>query len=178
MREKAQADVETMRQKVLAEADERARRQRVIILAPVEVEGQREVLRSQEEVVQGVFQEALERLRSRQGYDCDAAPADLTVQAVVQMEGDRFRVAVHPEDRSRLSDTFLRSVVERIRQADGRHVVLEPVWDQTVPGGVVVTGSDGRQTVDNTFHERLRRMTGELRLEVAPILFGSGGGRR
>jgi len=170
-REAAQA----MREKVMSEAQRRADWVRQTRLATVESEVKREKLKAQEEMIRNGAKEALARLSKMGSEEVRDALGQLTVEAVGQMSGSAFVVQANAAQHERLTEDFLRETASEIERTLGRKVSLKrgkEIASKEVSGGVVVTGEDGHEMVDNTFEERLKREMGHLRVSLAGILFG------
>ena len=148
-----------------AAARERAERQCRRVLADLPHQEQVRTLRVKEEVVERIFDEALEAARTVGEGESLAALVRLSRDAAAPMNGDRFVVELSPAD----ADRFGRAVAERLA-AEG--VTAEVAPSAEVPGGVVVRTGDGRQVVDNTFATRVQRVRPLLRAQIAEQIFG------
>ena len=171
--EQAVRDAETARGAAIREVEQRVARAGEIAEASLAHLQRRQRLDAQGKLVAEAFDQALERLRSKQGFDYRRVLSDLAVEAVGALPGDAFVMALNPADAKDFGAALAGDVVEAVRAKSGRAVTVKAIDRPGLSdGGVVVESADGAQRVDNSFAGRLRRLESELRFEVADVLFG------
>ena len=133
-----------------------------------ELEGKRRVSQTKETFLTEVFSQAQARLQAfRETADyLDWLRGNL-LDALQQLEGDRFRVVANPEEARWLTPDLL----EEVSQARDCHLDLAADPDLP-PGGFVVLRADGRVRVDQTFAGIIDRQRETLRAETARQLWG------
>jgi len=168
--DQAAQDAERTAAQVRAGAEMRAKRESASAGASLAAELRRERLCSREQLIRGVFANALEKL-----VGCDEERRrrmleNLAVGALSVMDGESFVAAVAPEDGALFSRELINAVAGRV----GRKIDVRVETDERINGGVMLTTEDGRLLCDNTLRARLERLAPGLRLAVADILFGEG----
>ena len=175
--EHARKEAQAQSEAITGAARERAQARTAIIKAGVEVEANRLALIARENTVQMILDEALRAVQDRSRPNYADSLAALTAEAIGKMDGDAFVLGLNTQDAAALGKSILDSVAAKIRQT-GREVALH-LADSPPPiaAGVVVTGEDGYQRVDNSFAKRLDRNQNNLRRETAAIIFPSKDGK-
>lgn len=191
--EGAAKDAETLREHVLHETQERIGRERRVSLSSLRLEERMRRLKTQGELIEEVFAQALGRLKGEQRdrragetgkippLTSSPAPKDpatvvrrLAVEAVLAMSPDASGFVLHLTERDleSMKNTLPDEVAAAVRQESGRevHVTTAPTA-RPIEGGVIVETEDGRERVDNSFVTRLSRMKEELRFDIAELLF-------
>jgi len=163
--------VEAVRKRVLRQTERRGERERHVFESGLTLEERMRRLRTQGQLLDEVFEKALERLRDRGSRDDRQVIRRLAVEAVLAMTGDAFVLRLAKDDLGEMKKGLPDEVAVAVRKQSDREVNVA-VADRAAPigGGVVVETSDGRQSFDNSFAGRLRRMKEELRFEVADVL--------
>lgn len=124
----------------------------------------REVAGVQEEVLAGVFQEAMARLNGLRRLSCyPAVFRSLAREALTGVRG-RVRAVVAAED--------LVLATETLREL-GAEAEVEPGLSSA--GGLRLEAGEGRIVIDNTVEARLAQAEHFLRPAVNRLLFGGGG---
>jgi len=186
--ERVRRDAEVLLTGAAAEAnkvgqDERDRagaeaaRRREMILAGVSVEAGRMHAERVEVLLESVREEALRRLKAREGLEYEEAVVILAAGAMGRMEGESFVVKVPEADRAVLGNGLAGRIAERAAlPATAVTVSFVPDFED---GGVVVEDAGAHRIWDNRFIKRLERMWPELRRKIAVkasfIPEGSGG---
>jgi V/A-type H+-transporting ATPase subunit E len=162
---KAKADAEKERRDILDAAKAEAQRRRELILATVPVHTGRMRSARVETVLAVVHDEAKRRLLAREGFDYRETVIRLAAEAISQMAGDRFVVAVSQADRQALGDSWLDEVRRRVGRPNlDVSIAADPA---KVDGGVFVRDADGRQVWDDDLLARLERIWPAARREIA-----------
>jgi vacuolar-type H+-ATPase subunit E/Vma4 len=162
---KARDEANEIQNQILQQARSEGVRRAESVLATVLVEAGR--LRSDaiERLLESIRQEALQRLSVRDRVEYRKAIIALAVEAVRQMEAERFIIRVSVADYT----AFGKSVAEDIVRCFGRaDLALTVSGDAAIKAaGVIVQDQAGRQIWDNQFGSRLDRGWPELRRQVA-----------
>ena len=159
----AQLSEWSSRQLDIARAE--AKRLADMILAGLPVETGRLRANRIESLLQSIYEEARQRLISREGLDCRQMLIDLSAEAIRGMSGNRFSVSLPEADRQLLGDGEL----DAIRRAAGRpDLELEIIGDPASrDAGLVVRSSGGDEFWDNRLIQRLERLWPAMRQEIA-----------
>jgi vacuolar-type H+-ATPase subunit E/Vma4 len=162
---KAEDAAKQARQEQIEAAEGEAARRRERVLATVPVEMRRLEAARVEEALVHIYDAARERLRKREGFDYRGTVAALAAEAIEQMEGTRFVVALCPEDRR----AFGEALIETVRRKVGRDGLELSLADapEDVTGGVVVRDATGRRVWNNSLGGRLDRLWPALRNTIA-----------
>ncbi len=151
-------------------------RERQVFDASLRLEERMRRLAVQGRLIDEAFAKALERLRSREGYDYRAVLRRFAVEAIASMRGDAFVLHLARADHDAMRGALPAETAAAVRETSGRAVTVTAA-ERPGPfeGGLVVESADGRQRVDSSFAGRLRRMRDDLRFDVADVLFGEQG---
>lgn len=172
--DRAKSEAEKVRGRVLGQAEARVQRERHTFDSTLALEERMRRLKAQGGLLDEVFARALERLEARDGFDYPRVLRELAVEAVLAMTGDAFVLRLGGDDLKSMKGKLPAEVAAAVREASGRKVrVSAAEGPAPITGGVIVESADGGQRFDNSFAGRLRRMTDELRFEVAGVLFGA-----
>jgi V/A-type H+/Na+-transporting ATPase subunit E len=162
----AAADAETAA--ALAEAGEQA--EQISRTTDARIEQERVALRrrSRWQALDAVRDEAERALAAlAESSDYPAVLTHLATLALADMAGDAFEIALRPEDATR----FGVELPNQIAEAAARRVTVTLAADTLdAAGGLVVRSIDGRQSADQTFEARLRRLWPDLRHEAFETL--------
>ena len=164
----ALADADRLTAGVLDAARRRAERLTKAAGATVGQEVRRDLLAAQENELAKLFDQALERLERRKGYDYPATLAALAAEAIRAMDTGHvvlgFAEGVHP--------LATGEWLAEVRRRAGRDVAIDVSEEpEPIRGGVVVRSADGRLLVDNSFAARLARLRPDLRRQVAALVY-------
>lgn len=172
--EQALAEAKAVGDAALADVERRLARERQVFDASLLLDERMRRLAVQGRLLDETFDRALERLRSREGFDRRAVLVRFAVEAIGEIGGDAFVLRLDAADLESMGATLPADVAAAARGKIGRDVTVT-AGASAGRGivGVVVESADGRRRVDNSFAERLRRMRDELRFDVADVLFGS-----
>ncbi|HUX00104.1 MAG TPA: V-type ATP synthase subunit E family protein [Phycisphaerae bacterium] len=143
-------------------------RRRNLLLASVPVEEARMRADRLEETLRSVHDEARRRLADRAGDEYHRTLVRLAAEAVAQMAGERFVLALGAEDLK----AFGKGLADEVRRAVGRDGLEVSVADEPakVEAGVLVRDAEGRQVWDSSLAARLERLWPALRLVVGARL--------
>jgi len=181
---RAEAEAAKLVEQALAEAraagevetravEKKLARERLVFDASLQLEERMRRLNVQGALIDEAFASALEKLRSRKGFDYRRVVRDLAVEAVLAMPGDAFVLRLAKGDLDAMRGSLPGEVAAEARAKGGRGVTVSVSEAHGgFDAGVVVETADGRQRVDNSFAGRLRRLRGALRFEIADLLFG------
>jgi vacuolar-type H+-ATPase subunit E/Vma4 len=98
----------------------------------------------------------------------------LAVLAIDSMKGEQFRLTVSAADAGRWGGQLAEQVRAAVADELGREVSIDVAdGDPDCTGGLVVTGSAGREVADQTFQARLDRLWSDVREDVAKMLAGT-----
>jgi vacuolar-type H+-ATPase subunit E/Vma4 len=132
-----------------------------------QLEARRRAAAAKETILNDILVQGLEQLHAfKQTADYQPWLRQALLAAVGQVGGDKFRVAAHPEEATRLTPELLSEVGRDC----GCALELEPAAD--VPaGGFVLVRADGRVRLDQTFQGIMARQREGLRAEIARRLW-------
>lgn len=172
IRQRGEKDAQQGAEEILQAARQRAERESNMVLATVEVDAHKVELTAKEEVIEACLQTARRQLLEKDAYDYRAALAELAADAIVQMPGESFMVALGEADAQNRADKLARRIEEVVAARSGRTVHVEIGREHArISGGCVVLSADGRLRYDNSFDARLRRHREHLRRLTARELF-------
>jgi len=163
------ADAETA--SAIAEADERTEQVRRTATARIEQELVALHRRDRWQALDAVRDEAERALAAlTESPDYPAILTHLATLALAGMTGDAFEILLRPEDAAHFGATL----PNQIAAAAARPVTVT-LADETLSGtgGVIIRSTDGRQSADQTFEARLRRLWPDLRHEAFEALDAS-----
>jgi len=165
--QKARKEADADRASRLDAARRQAERRRNLILASIPVEEARMSAQQTEETLDAIRDEARERLLER-GNDYRACLVRLAAEAVSQMVGERFVLALGAEDLKAVGN----GLADNVRKVLGREELQIAVAPEPadIEAGVLVRDADGRQVVDNSLAARLERLWPALRLVIGARL--------
>lgn len=161
IKEATEKEVRKLRQQAFDSVDGRLRLECSRRLARAEQESRSSLLLAKQKIIEGVLTEAEDRvLRSRQ--DETLYPMlfrKILLEALRELEGEVI-LKVHPSDRA---------LCQKIMTGEPRSYTIEE--DGKIPGGVILTGKDGRIVVHNTLASRVKKAKERAIEEVARALF-------
>ncbi len=137
------------------------------LVAAAELDARKQMILTQERLMAEVERQVKDRLlHLRRDATYPALLAQLTREGLAQLDGDRFDIIVSEDDRSLISDAFLKELM-----ADTGKTLR--VSDRSEPGiaGVIIQRADKRVQCDNTLQAIYRRQDEDLRLMIAQQLF-------
>ncbi|NYT07998.1 MAG: hypothetical protein GKC05_07085 [Methanomicrobiales archaeon] len=132
------------------------------IIAQARMEARETIRKTREELLDRCFKQAGEELaRIPESPEYPAILETLLDEGIRLIGDEEVRVAVHTRD------------LPLIRTIAGKRGRLSVFSDQLegTGGGLVITSSSGKVTVDNTFTGRLSRMRKDLVFRAAAVLF-------
>jgi len=144
------------------------------IIGNAQLEGRKNLLLARQSILTGVFDDALERLRSISKRD-DAGVGKgetliaLISEAAAAIGGDEFIISANEADLKYL-DKNLGNVSRALEQSIGESKVSLDSEPLDAVGGVVVRNSDGTKTYHNTLEGRLASVRERLESEIAEKL--------
>ena len=160
---KAEAENEKEHRERIEAARAEAQRRSALVLATVSVEAGRMRIRRQEEVLQGIYDEARKRIERREGVDYRQTVAALAAAAISRMEGTRFVLTISEADREAIGAGLAEEVGRRVGRK-GLDVTVNT--EGAAAGGVIIRDTEGRQRWDNSLAGRLERFWPALRPEI------------
>jgi len=173
--ESAVKDAEALRHAVLEETRRRIERERQVFDSSLRLEERMRRLKTQGALIDEVFASAHLKLAAGKSK-METVVVNLAVEAVLAMKGSAFVVHLPPlgaADLESMKNTLPGAVAAAVRSASAGREVHLTVANTPAPidHGVIVESEDGRERVDNSFATRLARMKGELRFDVAKLVF-------
>lgn len=131
------------------------------LLAEAKTAVEYEVSRTKDGVIEDLFDEAHERLRTvRSSKDYHAIFRKLVEEALSQADG-ALVIHVDPRDKKLAEEVLANSKADYKLEAD-----------LTSQGGLEITADNGRITISNTLESRADRARRFLKSEVAATVFG------
>ena len=171
----AQAQTQTVRENALKAARQKLEHDRSLILADVPHQKQVRSLQAKENIISTLFDQTLEALRSRSGFDVFETLVQLSTEAAAQMDADSIVLEVADRDAEAFGDKLTTEVASRVAGTHGKQVMIKVLPSQDMAdGGVIARSADGRQMIDNAFATRLSRARARLRGQLAAMLFEEG----
>lgn len=167
---------ERVRRHVLQGAQKRIERERHVSESALRLEERMSRLKAEGALLDEAFNDALTRLHARDGFDYKRIVTELAVEAVLAMTGDDFVLRLAEAEPESIKRSLPREVARAVREKAGRAVKITVAGEAApIETGVVVESTDGVQHFDNSFAGRLERMKGDLRTDIARVLFGETG---
>jgi V/A-type H+-transporting ATPase subunit E len=170
----AQKEAEQMLEKVRQEADEirevrlqraksEAESETISILYSARLRARNAVIQAKEEMVEKALQESEKRLQELRSYEDYAGVMEGWLrEGLARLSG---KIIVHTDP---LDSDLAKSLL------DDLEVEYEIIPDMHIPGGVVISDTEGKVKIINTVEERLNRAREKLRMQVSEILFEEG----
>jgi vacuolar-type H+-ATPase subunit E/Vma4 len=136
-----------------------------------------DVLRTKSEWTNRVIEETEKRITKMAdsgGREYHELLANLTVDAITKMNGDKFIVEMTKRDKTAISN-LLETITDRASKIRNSAVTLQLGNLQTKSiGGIVVSREDGVQYFNNTLEARLSAASRQLEATIRQILFPAG----
>jgi vacuolar-type H+-ATPase subunit E/Vma4 len=136
-----------------------------------------DVLRTKSEWTNRVIEETEKRITKMAdsgGREYHELLANLTVDAITKMNGDKFIVEMTKRDKTAISN-LLETITDRASKIRSSAVTLQLGNLQTKSiGGIVVSREDGVQYFNNTLEARLSAASRQLEATIRQILFPAG----
>jgi len=151
---------------ILEAARVRGERRARVELASLVVDRRRMELEAKEEVIEAIFEAAIEAAGNPERRR--AAIARLAQAAAEQTSGGRLVVRVGERDAGTLDEGFIADLNAR---AKGGWTFTRGGNGGRASGGVIVETADGREVFDNTFEARARRLHEAIRAELGKRLW-------
>ena len=108
------------------------------------------------------------------GREYDDLLANLTLEGISKMNGNKFIVETSPRDKEPIS-RFLATITERASKLKNDKITLQLDTLQTKTlGGVSISTEDKVQYFNNTLEARLAVASRKLEGTIRQILFGTG----
>jgi len=165
--EEAEKEAEKKYESIINENKEKLRTEEQQMIILFELEAKNRLLRAKEELIEEVYNRALNRLReytlTKDYMNCLLR---LISEASRQISSNELIIQLNERDAQALTEKLLLDFSRKI----GVKLVKSKKRIDCI-GGVIVMNPDGRIVVDNTFENRLRMLKSSLRVKVAEILF-------
>jgi V/A-type H+-transporting ATPase subunit E len=164
--ENARDDVQRIEKQLEQEAEESARKERTRILSLAEMEEKRRILGAKITILEEVFRQALDSLKSQSDNDYQKTMRGLLLTSVDH--GDE-EVVVSKSDKNRLNQEFLNTVNQKLREM-GKTGELRLAEESGDFNGGVLLRKDRVETLCSleVLQEMLRD---DLEIEIANLLF-------
>lgn len=125
-----------------------------ILISQANQEASRKKMQAREEIIVKCFIEAETKLSNIKGKEYQEIVENLIKNSMKKISGDKI-VYISREEDGEIADNFDLEVAGKIESI----------------GGVVISSSDGKITIDNTFEGIIKREKSEIRNKVGKILF-------
>ncbi len=152
-------------EKDISDAKEAIQRDTDIIVARAETERRQAVLGKKQDLVEGVFDEALASLKNMPEDDY----RKLLVEAIVRSSSGGEEIVLGSDDRQKLGTEFSNMLKAGLK-ARGKSEQVKIQYDDHVSGGGFILKRGGI-SLNATFPAVLKKLSDELEIEVARILF-------
>lgn len=162
----AQAKVASIEHDTVNQAQESLDQQSRLILADVPHQNQVRALQVQQQVIEVLFSDAVQKLLTDDSQRSDSVLTALADKSVEQIMSDSIVLELSQKD-TKLGDNVIRAL-----RAKYAGKTFAAATNAKIEGGVIARSADGRQMVDNTFKSRLHRMQRELRSKLTQLIFG------
>ncbi len=142
------------------------------IVGRAHLEGRKMLMRSRQELLSMVFDEAEKRLKEiaeGEGTEYGEILMKLVVEAAEAIGGDEFIVSANDRDLAYLGKN-LGKINTQLKKALGGGTVTMDESPIDVMGGVVVRNKEGTKTYHNTLEGRLEGLKGRVEAEIAKVL--------
>lgn len=144
------------------------------IIGNAQLEGRKDLLLARQDILTGVFDEVLERLRGiarRDDADFDRGGILIALikEDAEEVGGEEFIVSGNEADLEYLGKN-LGKIRKALKQSIGENKVSLDSEPLDISGGVVVRNSDGTKTYHNTFEGRLANVRARIESEIAESL--------
>ena len=179
IRKAAQEKAERETERVLSNGKRVASLEGQKIIAEARINVRRKRMDSQEEAIVASFEaakKALEELAEkgkRDNLTYKDVMFNLIASASEVVAGNKLELVFNQRDSKIFKKEMLREARESVKKRTGREISLS-LADDTIQclGGVVVRDLEKQVEVDNTLETQLNQLKGNLRVDVAKILFG------
>jgi V/A-type H+-transporting ATPase subunit E len=159
--EKARQEADEIREARLQRAKSEAESATISVLYSARLKARNAVIQAKEEMVEEALQESEKRLRElRSKQDYAGVMEGWLKEGLSRLSG---KVIIHTDP---LDGDLAESLLDNLG------VQYEIVPDLNIPGGVVLSDTEGKVKIINTVEERLNRAREKLRMQVSEILFG------
>ncbi len=149
---------------------EETSRQRI---AEIKVDHHRRLQTLKSGLIEDVFDEVTERLRINVGKPIYLETLkSLIIDGGSTLGGGKLVIRLNETDKKKVSQKTLKQLSQEIekRTQTETKIVLDKNPVKTI-GGVVVSTTDQKATIDNTFEARLERIKEDTRPELETLLF-------
>ena len=137
---------------------------------------------AEEEMIAKALEEAMNRLKEVKtagfkGNSYSRIMAGLIKDATMSIiagssASDELEVIISEEDASFVNPKMLKKISDEINQDSGVNVRLSLSGERIKSaGGVIVRGKEGKVEVNNTFEQRMTRLSASLREDIVKTLF-------
>lgn len=169
----AEERAKEMKEKELEKIKQRTEETRQQDIAEKKVDYHRRVQNYKSELIDDTFDKVQEKLRDyvkKPAYQ--ETLSDLIIEAGTTLGGGNLVIQLNEADKKRMSEDQLERISEEITEKTHTEteITVEEDTINTI-GGAIVTLSDQKATIDNTFEARLERVKETGKPEVETILF-------
>ena len=168
-RQSAEAENERLREQLLDESGRRADEQATAVLASIDHERRRRWLLNREQVLDAMSIQALTQIAMLPAGERRESLRQLLREALDAVRDPAVVIHAPPAAAAILEDGLAAAVA---RELFGDSAAVTVV-DDGVADGLTVVAADGRRRYDNTYAERLRRSSPDLRVRALTILEGA-----
>jgi V/A-type H+-transporting ATPase subunit E len=140
------------------------------IVGRAQLEGRRQLLEARMEVLNRVYDEALEQIKAvaagkRRSVDYSGSLIKLIAEADQAMGDDMYLVSANAKDL-----VYLKKSVGAISEAIGGKKITIKETPVDIIGGIIVSNPDGTKSMENTLERRLGVVNDRLQTEIAKKL--------
>jgi len=150
----AKKQTEKEAEKILTNGKKQSENLERIMIAKVSQNAKREIMRTQEKIIEECFTRASEKLSKLKVEDYKNMVSRLIKDGEKKL-GEQCNMIISRETDREIAEEMGFAIVGNIKAS----------------GGVVLQSQDGRITLDNTFDGILRRKKDKIRVKVGKILF-------
>ncbi len=173
----AKAEIEARKKQFIESEERKAAESKDRIIRAKKQSAKRLRWNAEEEMINRVLDGALKRVQQikKEGFKGNSYPAilaglirDAALSIIAGGGTSELEVILSAEDAQFVTEEMLKGLAEelggdvRLRVADERINTV---------GGVIVRRGDGRIEVNNTFEERMKRLSSGLREDIVRVLF-------
>jgi V/A-type H+-transporting ATPase subunit E len=165
----ARDEAEKKRSSVLERAQKDAANRKLRMISYAELEARKAKLQAKQEMVDEVFEKAVERLVSLPDSQYLKVLSDMIVRSINEGSAE---VVLSEKDRKRLGGEFINSINKRL-SAEGKKADIKLSSEtRGIRGGFILKAGDIE--INNSFEAIIRMQRDQLETEVVKTLFGEG----
>ena len=141
-------------EKIREEGKKEAENTKKILISQANQKASRKKMQAREEIIEKCFREAEKKLLNIKGTEYQRIVENLIKKSMEKISGEKIVYMSRKEDK-KIAEKLDLKVAGKIEAV----------------GGIVLSSSDGKITIDNTFEGIIKREKSEIRNRVGKILF-------